>query len=135
MRISDWSSDVCSSDLLGQVLELRARETTSGAIRALLDLTPKLARRVRSDGSDEEVALEDVAVGDMLRIRPGEKVPVDGIILEGRGTVDESLVTGESMPVTKEAGAALIGGTINQTGGLLMRSEKVGRDKIGRAHV
>src|SRR3546814_8428681 len=95
MRISDWSSDVCSSDLLGQVLELRARETTSGAIRALLDLTPKLARRVRSDGSDEEVALEDVAVGDMLRIRPGEKVPVDGIILEGRGTVDESLVTGE----------------------------------------
>ncbi len=116
--------------LLGQVLELRARETTSGAIRALLDLTPKLARRVRSDGSDEEVALEDVAVGDMLRIRPGEKVPVDGIILEGRGTVDESLVTGESMPVTKEAGAALIGGTINQTGGLLMRSEKVGRDTM-----
>src|SRR3546814_6665000 len=130
MRISDWSSDVCSSDLLGQVLELRARETTSGAIRALLGLTPKLARRVRSDGSDEEVALEDVAVGDMLRIRPGEKVPFDGIILEGRGTVDESLVTGESMPVTKEAGAALIGGTINQTGGLLMRSEKVGRDTM-----
>src|SRR3546814_4044805 len=83
-----------------------------------------------SDGSDEEVALEDVAVGDMLRIRPGEKVPVDGIILEGRGTVDESLVTGESMPVTKEAGAALIGGTINQTGGMLMRSEKVGRDTL-----
>jgi len=116
--------------LLGQVLELRARETTSGAIRALLDLTPKLARRVRSDGSDEEVALDDVAVGDVLRIRPGEKVPVDGIVVEGRGTVDESLVTGESMPVTKEAGAALIGGTINQTGGLLMRSEKVGRDTM-----
>ncbi|KTE16859.1 heavy metal translocating P-type ATPase [Sphingopyxis sp. H115] len=116
--------------LLGQVLELRARETTSGAIRALLDLTPKLARRVRADGSDEEVALEEVAVGDMLRIRPGEKVPVDGIVLEGRGTVDESMVTGESMPVTKEAGAALIGGTINQTGGLLMRSEKVGRDTM-----
>ena len=116
--------------LLGQVLELRARETTSGAIRALLDLTPKLARRVRSDGSDEEVALEDVAVGDMLRIRPGEKVPVDGIVVEGRGTVDESMVTGESMPVTKAAGAALIGGTINQTGGLLMRSEKVGRDTM-----
>lgn len=116
--------------LLGQVLELRARETTSGAIRALLDLTPKLARRVRSDGSDEEVALEDVAVGDMLRIRPGEKVPVDGIVVEGRGTVDESMVTGESMPVTKAAGAALVGGTINQTGGLLMRSEKVGRDTM-----
>jgi len=116
--------------LLGQVLELRARETTSGAIRALLDLTPKLARRVRSDGSDEEVALEEVAVGDMLRIRPGEKVPVDGIVVEGRGSVDESMVTGESMPVTKEAGAALIGGTINQTGGLLMRSEKVGRDTM-----
>ena len=116
--------------LLGQVLELRARETTSGAIRALLDLTPKLARRVRSDGSDEEVALEEVAVGDVLRIRPGEKVPVDGVVLEGRGTVDESLLTGESMPVTKAAGAALIGGTINQTGGLLMRSEKVGRDTM-----
>jgi len=116
--------------LLGQVLELRARETTSGAIRALLDLTPKLARRVRSDGSDEEIALEDVAVGDVLRIRPGEKVPVDGVVLEGRGTVDESMVTGESMPVTKEAGAALIGGTINQTGGLLMRSEKVGSDTM-----
>ncbi|GGJ56197.1 copper-translocating P-type ATPase [Sphingopyxis bauzanensis] len=116
--------------LLGQVLELRARETTSGAIRALLDLTPKLARRVRSDGSDEEIALDAVVVGDVLRIRPGEKVPVDGIVLEGRGTVDESMVTGESMPVTKEAGAALIGGTINQTGGLLMRSEKVGSDTM-----
>ena len=116
--------------LLGQVLELRARETTSGAIRALLDLTPKLARRVRSDGSDEEIALEDVSVGNVLRIRPGEKIPVDGIVLEGRGTVDESMVTGESMPVTKEAGAALIGGTINQTGGLLMRSEKVGSDTM-----
>lgn len=116
--------------LLGQVLELRARETTSSAIRALLDLTPKRARRVGSDGSDEEVALEEVATGDILRIRPGEKVPVDGIVIEGRGTVDESMVTGESMPVTKEVGAALIGGTINQTGGLLMRSEKVGRDTM-----
>ena len=116
--------------LLGQVLELRARETTSGAIRALLDLTPKLARRVRADGSDEEIALEEVAVGDMLRIRPGEKVPVDGVVTEGRGTVDEAMVTGESMPVTKEVGAALIGGTINQTGALVMRSEKVGRDTM-----
>ena len=116
--------------LLGQVLELRARETTSGAIRALLDLTPKLARRVRADGSDEEVVLEEVGVGDILRIRPGEKVPVDGLVTEGRGPVDESMVTGESMPVTKDVGAALIGGTINQTGALLMRSEKVGRDTM-----
>jgi len=116
--------------LLGQVLELRARETTSGAIRALLDLTPALARRVRSDGSDEEVALDAVQVGDRLRIRPGEKVPVDGVVLEGRGSVDESMVTGESMPVTKEPGAKVIGGTINQTGGLLMRAEKVGADTM-----
>ncbi|WP_194954608.1 heavy metal translocating P-type ATPase [Sphingopyxis solisilvae] len=116
--------------LLGQLLELRARETTSGAIRVLLDLTPKRARRVGSDGSDEEIALDAVEVGDVLRIRPGEKVPVDGIVLEGRGTVDESMVTGESMPVTKAVGAALIGGTINQTGGLLMRSEKIGRDTM-----
>ncbi len=116
--------------LLGQVLELRARETTSGAIRALLDLTPALARRVRSDGGDEEIALDDVKVGDSLRVRPGEKVPVDGVVLEGRGSVDESMVTGESMPVTKEPGAQLIGGTINQTGGLMMRAEKVGADTM-----
>jgi len=116
--------------LLGQVLELRARETTSGAIRALLDLTPKLARRVAADGRDEEIALEDVAVGDVLRVRPGEKVPVDGVVREGRGAVDESMVTGESMPVTKEPGATLIGGTINQSGGLVMRAEKVGRDTM-----
>lgn len=116
--------------LLGQMLELRARETTSGAIKALLDLTPKLARRVRADGGDEEVSLEVVSVGDVLRVRPGEKVPVDGVLLEGRGAVDESMVTGESMPVTKEAGAKLIGGTINQSGGLLMRAEKVGRDTM-----
>jgi Cu+-exporting ATPase len=90
--------------LLGQLLELRARETTSGAIRALLDLSPKLARRVRADGSDEEITLDLVAVGDTLRIRPGEKVPVDGEVIEGRGTVDESMVTGESMPITKEPG-------------------------------
>jgi Cu+-exporting ATPase len=116
--------------LLGQLLELRARETTSGAIRALLDLSPKLARRVRPDGSDEEVSLDQVLVGDMLRIRPGEKVPVDGVVMEGRGTVDESMVTGESMPVTKEAASKLIGGTINQTGGLVMRAEKIGRDTM-----
>ena len=116
--------------LLGQVLELRARETTSGAIHALLDLTPTLARRVRTDGSDEEVTLDAVAVGDRLRVRPGEKVPVDGVVVEGRSAVDESMVTGESMPVTKEQGARLIGGTINQTGGLLMRAEKVGTDTM-----
>ena len=116
--------------LLGQVLELRARETTSSAIHALLDLTPTLARRVNPDGSDEEVALDAVNVGDRLRIRPGEKIPVDGVVLEGRGSIDESMVTGESMPVTKEPGAKLIGGTINQTGGLLMRAEKVGADTM-----
>lgn len=116
--------------LLGQLLELRARETTSGAIRALLDLSPKLARRVRPDGTDEEVTLDAVLVGDTLRVRPGEKVPVDGVVLDGRGTVDESMVTGESMPVTKEAKSKLIGGTINQTGGLVMRAEKIGRDTM-----
>ncbi|MCP5386038.1 MAG: heavy metal translocating P-type ATPase [Novosphingobium sp.] len=116
--------------LLGQLLELRARETTSGAIRALLDLSPKLARRVRADGSDEEVTLDEVLVGDTLRVRPGEKVPVDGVVVDGRGTVDESMVTGESMPVTKEAKSKLIGGTINQTGGLVMRAEKIGRDTM-----
>ncbi len=116
--------------LLGQMLELRARETTGGAIRALLDLTPKVARRVRADGTDEEVELEHVAVGDVLRIRPGEQVPVDGVLLEGRGAVDESMVTGESMPVTKAADDKLIGGTLNQSGGLLMRAEQVGRDTL-----
>lgn len=116
--------------LLGQVLELRARETTSGAIRALLDLSPKRARRVLADGEDEEVALEDIQIGDTLRIRPGEKVPVDGVLVEGQGSVDESMVTGESMPVTKAMGAVLIGGTINQTGALLMRTDKIGRDTM-----
>jgi Cu+-exporting ATPase len=116
--------------LLGQVLELRARETTGGAIKALLDLTPNLARRVRADGTDEEIALEQVVAGDVLRVRPGEKVPVDGLLVEGRGAVDESMVTGESMPVTKDAGSKLIGGTINQSGGLLMRAEQVGKDTM-----
>jgi P-type Cu+ transporter len=116
--------------LVGQVLELRAREQTSGAIRALLDLAPKTARRVRADGSDEEVALDAVAVGDRLRVRPGEKVPVDGVLLEGRSSLDESMVTGESMPVTKDAGAKVIGGTLNQTGSFVMRADKVGRDTM-----
>ncbi len=116
--------------LLGQVLELRAREQTGGAIRALLDLAPRTARRVRDDGSDEDVALEAVAVGDRLRVRPGEKVPVDGELIEGRSSADESMITGESMPVTKEVGARLIGGTLNQTGGFVMRAGKVGRDTM-----
>ena len=102
--------------LLGQVLELRAREATSGAIRALLDLAPKTARRVKDDGSDEEVPLDAVQVGDRLRVRPGEKVPVDGVMLEGRSSLDESMVTGESMPVTKEKDARVIGGTLNTSG-------------------
>ncbi|HEX2704560.1 MAG TPA: heavy metal translocating P-type ATPase [Candidatus Lustribacter sp.] len=116
--------------LLGQVLELRAREQTSGAIKALLDLTPKTARRIRDDGTDEEIALADVQIGDRLRVRPGERVPVDGTVEEGRSSVDESLVTGESMPVTKTGGDTVIGGTINQTGGLVMRAEKIGRDTM-----
>jgi Cu+-exporting ATPase len=116
--------------LVGQVLELRAREQTSGAIRALLDLAPKTARRVRADGSDEEVALDAVAVGDRLRVRPGEKVPIDGALLEGRSSLDESMVTGESMPVTKDAGAKVIGGTLNQAGSFVMRADKVGRDTM-----
>jgi Cu+-exporting ATPase len=116
--------------LLGQVLELRAREQTSGAIRALLDLAPKVARRVREDSSDEEIALEHVVAGDRLRVRPGEKVPVDGVLVEGRSSLDESMVTGESMPATKETGAKVIGGTLNQSGSFVMRAEKVGRDTM-----
>ena len=116
--------------LIGQVLELRAREQTGGAIRALLDLAPKTARRVAADGSEADVSLDDVAVGDRLRVRPGEKVPVDGKLLEGRSSIDESMITGESMPVTKEAGSALIGGTMNKTGGFLMEAGKVGRDTM-----
>src|SRR5438128_7857589 len=97
--------------LLGQVLELRAREATSGAIKALLELAPKTARRIGADGADHEVQIDTLAVGDHLRVRPGEKVPVDGVILEGRSSLDESLVTGESMPVSKEAGGKVIAGT------------------------
>ena len=116
--------------LLGQVLELRAREATSGAIKALLDLAPKTARLVAEDGTDHEVPLDGLNVGDRLRVRPGEKVPVDGIILEGRSSLDESLVTGESMPVTKETDAKVIAGTLNQSGSFVMRAEKVGRDTM-----
>ncbi len=116
--------------LLGQVLELRAREQTGGAIRALLQLAPKTARRIREGGEDEVVALEEVVAGDRLRVRPGDGVPVDGIVLDGRSAVDESMVTGESMPVEKAAGARLIGGTVNGTGALTMRAEKVGSDTM-----
>ncbi|MBQ0821892.1 heavy metal translocating P-type ATPase [Microvirga sp. HBU67558] len=116
--------------LLGQVLELRARETTSGAIRALLDLAPKTARRIMPDGTEQEVQLDTVQVGDRLRVRPGEKVPVDGVVVDGRSAVDESMVTGESMPVTKEIGAKAIGGTMNQSGGLVIEAQKVGRDTM-----
>jgi Cu+-exporting ATPase len=116
--------------LLGQVLELRAREQTSGAIKALLGLAPKQARRMKDDGSEEDVAVDAIAVGDRLRVRPGEKIPVDGVVLEGRSSVDESMVTGESMPVTKEKDARLIAGTVNASGALVMKATKVGRDTM-----
>jgi P-type Cu+ transporter len=116
--------------LLGQVLELRARERTGGAIRALLDLAPKTARRIRADGADEEIGLGAVVVGDRLRVRPGAKAPVDGEVMEGRSSVDESMVTGESMPVVKAAGSKIIGGTLNGTGSFVMRADRVGRDTM-----
>jgi len=116
--------------LLGQVLELRAREATGGAIRALLDLAPKTAKRINEDGSETEVGLDAVSVGDRLRVRPGEKVPVDGDVTDGRSAVDESLVTGESMPVTKNKGDGVIGGTLNRSGALIVTARKVGRDTM-----
>jgi Cu+-exporting ATPase len=116
--------------LVGQVLELRAREATSGAIKALLDLAPKTTRRVKDDGSDEEIALDSVAVGDKLRVRPGDKVPVDGIVLDGHSSIDESMVTGESMPVSKDKDSRVIGGTINKSGSFTMRADKIGRDTL-----
>ncbi|WP_449469310.1 heavy metal translocating P-type ATPase [Sphingobium chungangianum] len=116
--------------LLGQLLELRARERTSGAIKALLRLAPKTARRVLANGEDEEVSLDLVGVGDRLRVRPGEKVPVDGTVEDGRSSLDESMVTGESMPVTKAKGDSVIGGTLNQTGALVVVATKVGRDTM-----
>lgn len=116
--------------LLGQVLELKAREQTGGAIRALLDLAPKTARRVNESGEDEDVPLDQIKVGDLIRVRPGEKVPLDGIVAEGQSAVDESMVTGESMPVKKELQSKVIGGTMNQTGSFVMKAEHVGKDTM-----
>jgi Cu+-exporting ATPase len=116
--------------LLGQVLELRARSATSGAIRALLGLQPKTARRLRADGGEEDVSLADVEAGARLRVRPGERVPVDGVVLEGGSAVDESMITGEPIPVEKGAGARVTGGTVNGTGGFVMRAERVGADTL-----
>jgi Cu2+-exporting ATPase len=116
--------------LVGQVLELRARSKTSGAIRQLLQLAPGTALRIKSDGSDEEIALDQVAVGDTLRIKPGAKIPVDGVVTAGRSSVDESMLTGEAIPVEKIAGAAVTGGTVNQTGSFEMRAEKVGAETL-----
>jgi P-type Cu+ transporter len=116
--------------LLGQVLELRARSRTGAAIRALLDLSPKMARRIEADGSEQDVPLDSVHPGDRLRVRPGEKVPVDGVVVEGSSAVDESMVTGESLPVEKGPGAKVVGATVNGTGSLVMRAERVGSETL-----
>jgi P-type Cu+ transporter len=116
--------------LLGQILELRARESTGGAIRALLGLAPKTARRIGADGAEAEVPVEDIAIADRFRIRPGEKIPVDGVVLEGRSAVDESMVTGESMPVTKEVASTVVAGTVNRGGALVVEARKIGRDTM-----
>lgn len=117
---------IISLTMLGQILELRARSQTSAAIKSLLGLAPKTARRIKADGGEEDVPLDHVHVGDLLRVRPGEKVPVDGVVVEGKSAVDESMLTGEPVPVTKRAGDKLIGATLNTSGALVMRSEKVG---------
>ena len=121
---------IVSLTLLGQILELRARSSTSAAIRALLRLAPTIARRLREDGSDEEVPLDAVQAGDRLRVRPGDKVPVDGLVLDGHSSVDESLLTGESLPVGKKSGDRLIGGTQNANGSLVMRADRVGAETM-----
>ena len=121
---------IVSLTLFGQLLELKARSKTSAAIKALLGLAPKTARRIKADGSEEDVPLEQVRVGDKLRVRPGEKVPVDGEVIEGRSSIDESMLTGEPIPVEKEVGASVIGATINGTGGLVIRAAKIGSDTV-----
>ncbi len=124
------ASVIVSLTLLGQILELRARSQTSAAIRSLLGLAPKTARRIRSDGSEEDAPLASIHVGDILRVRPGEKVPVDGVVTEGKSSVDESMLTGEPIPVEKSPGARVIGATINGTGSLVMRAEKIGSQTV-----
>ncbi|MEZ4341362.1 MAG: HAD-IC family P-type ATPase [Nitrospirales bacterium] len=116
--------------LLGQILELRARSRTGTAIKALLGLAPKIARRLNKDGSEEEVPVKDLQPGDTLRIRPGEKIPIDGVALEGQSAVDESMITGEAIPVEKTSGSQVTGGTVNGTGTLVMKTERVGRDTV-----
>ena len=116
--------------LLGQVLELRARDKTSGAVRALLDLAPKVVKRISTDGSEADVHLDQVVVGDRLRVRPGERLPVDGHVIEGRSSVDESMITGESLPVSKSVGAVVVGGTMNLSGGIVISADRVGRDTV-----
>ena len=124
------ASVIVSLTLLGQMLELRARSRTSAAIRALLGLQPKTARRINADGSEADIPLTDVHIGDTLRVRPGEKVPVDGVVIEGRSSVDESMLTGEPIPIEKDAGARVIGATINGSGSLVMRAEKIGSQTV-----
>ena len=121
---------IISLTLLGQVLELKARSQTSAAIKSLLGLAPKTARRINADGSEEDVPLSHVHVGDLLRIRPGEKVPVDGIVHEGSSSIDESMLTGEPLPVSKRVGDKVIGATLNTSGALVMRSERIGSDTV-----
>jgi len=121
---------ITSLTLLGQILELRARSQTSAAIKSLLGLAPKTARRIKADGTEEDIPLTHVHIGDMLRVRPGEKVPVDGVVLEGESALDESMLTGEPIPVTKRPGDKLIGATINSSGSLIMRAEKVGSQTV-----
>ena len=121
---------IVSLTLLGQILELKARSQTSAAIKSLLGLAPKTARRINADGAEEDVPLTHVHVGDLLRIRPGEKVPVDGVVTEGSSAVDESMLTGEPMPITKRVGDKLIGATMNTSGAMVMRSEKVGSQTV-----
>jgi Cu+-exporting ATPase len=121
---------ITSLVLLGQVLELRARSRTGAAIRALLDLSPRMARHLRADGTEQDVGLDQVQAGDQLRVRPGEKVPVDGVVLEGTSSIDEAMITGESVPVQKAPGARVIGATVNGTGSFIMRAERVGSETL-----
>jgi len=121
---------IASLTLLGQLLELRARSQTSAAIKSLLQLAPKTARRILSDGTEDDVPLNDVRIGDLLRVRPGEKVPVDGVVMEGSSAIDESMLTGEPLPVTKRVGDKVVGATLNTTGSLVMRAERVGAETM-----